>query len=116
MSYREVGRNATDIKKEKGKPFTGIYLGSRGITTKIGPQVIYSFESEHGEKYQIYGFTMLNYGMGNVQVGELCRITYLGTKLCETKFGKKDVHQVLVEVDDKNGQAKNSPNSDGMPF
>jgi len=98
MAYREVTRNAIDIKKEKGKPFEGIYVGSKAITTKIGAQIVYTFQNEHGGKFQIYGFTNLNIAMENVGTGEECKITYLGTKNCDTKFGKKDVHQVKVEV------------------
>jgi hypothetical protein len=30
----------------------------------------------------------------------MCRITYIGTEVTETKFGKKPVHKCKVEIDD----------------
>lgn len=100
MAWKEVSTHATDIKKERGKQHVGVYLGSKAITTKIGQQVVYAFQGQDGTKFQIYGFTNLNIAMESVAAGETCRITYMGTKLIDTKkFGKKDVHQVLVEVD-----------------
>jgi len=101
MDYKEVSTVATDIKKEVGKVYTDIeFQGSNKITTKIGEQVVWNFTDSHGNYFGIYGFTNLNRIMENVQVGKLCRITYLGTKNIQTKFGMKDVHQVKVEVDD----------------
>ena len=37
--------------------------------------------------------------MENVKLETLCRLTYNGTQKVKTKFGIKDVHQVLVEID-----------------
>lgn len=99
MAFTEVTTNATDIKKEKGKPFIGYFDGSQKIQTKIGEQVIWKFIDEHGITFGIYGFTNLNMKMENISEGLLCRVTYLGTKNMKTKFGMKDVHQVKVEVD-----------------
>lgn len=102
MAYKpRQGGNAIDIKKEVDQPYEGIYLGFKGITTKLGDQKIYKFKTSNGRILEIYGFTMLNRAMDNVLNGEQCRITYLGTENVETKFGMKDVHQVLVEVDDE---------------
>ncbi len=104
MAYKErKGGTAIDIKKEDaGTPYEGVYLGFKGITTKIGEQKIYKFRAtDTGKMFEIYGFTMMNFAMENVISGEMCRITYLGTENVETKFGFKDVHQVLVEVDDE---------------
>ena len=102
MTYKgRKGGNAVDIKKEIDKPYEGVYLGFKGITTKIGEQKIYKFRMASGRLLEIYGFTMLNRVMENIITGEQCRITYLGTENVETKFGMKDVHQVKVEVDDE---------------
>lgn len=97
--WREVRRGgAIDIKKQKDAPHVGTYTRSTQITTKLGPQVVYEIEGEDGEKLGIYGFTNLNRAMCDIEVGSVVRITYLGTSLCDTKFGKKDVHQVRVEI------------------
>ena len=90
-----------DIKKHIDEAFEGVYLGFKGITTKLGDQKIYKFKASSGRMFEVYGFTMLNRAMENVMTGEKCRITYTGTENRETKFGQKDVHQVLVEVDDE---------------
>ena len=100
MAFKPVSTNAIDIKKEKGKPYVGTYTGKQDIVTKIGPQTIWQFVDEDEQPFGIYGFTMLNRAMNNVGNGKLCRITYQGTKNVKTKFGLKDVHQVLVEIDD----------------
>jgi len=99
----QVG-NAIDIKKEGvSAVHIGTYVGNKQITTKIGNQTIWQFTDADGVPFGIYGFTNLNRQMESVVVGKLCRITYKGTKNLKTKFGMKDVHQVLVEVDDDAG-------------
>lgn len=101
--FKEVqAGNVIDIKTHKDDVYEGVYVGFKGITTKIGQQFIYRFrDPKKGNLYGIYGFTTLNMAMENVVVGSLCRVTYLGTKNMETKFGKKDVHICKVEVDDE---------------
>ena len=100
MAWREVTTGAIDIKKSKQKAWNGVYLGSRGISTKMGSQIIYRFQDIHGFIFQIYGFTNLNILMESIGQGQNVRITYLGTKNLQTKFGMKDVHQVKVEVEE----------------
>lgn len=102
MAFKPVSTNATDIKKHLNKPFTGEFKGSSKIQTKIGEQTIWNFVEDSGAPLGIYGFTNLNRVMEHIEEGVICRITYQGTKNVETKFGKKDVHQVLVEIDDEN--------------
>ena len=114
MAYNErKGGDTIDIKQSIDKAFEGVYIGFKGITTKIGPQKIYQFRATNGKGFEIYGFTMLNRVMDNVVSGEKCRITYLGTENVETKFGMKDVHQVRVEVDDEYTEEENEEN---VPF
>lgn len=109
MAFRPVSNTkAIDIKKHKGEAYIGTYLGSQKITTKIGPQTIWKFVSEEDGPFGIYGFTQLNRTMESMPVGSVCRMTYLGTKNVQTKFGMMDVHQVLVETDEKE--------SDSPPF
>ena len=91
---------AIDIKKQS-EAVVGTFQGHKDITTKIGAQVIWNFLDEEGNPYGIYGFTNLNRYMEGAVVGKLYRITYQGTKNIPTKFGKKDVHQVLVEIDEE---------------
>jgi len=102
MAFKEIkgGGESIDLKKFPGKPLTGKYLGNHKFQTKMGEQISYEFETGKGEK-NIYGFSHLNYLMKNVQPGTMCRITYIGTEVAETKFGKKPVHKCKVEVDDE---------------
>ena len=109
MGWSEVSPSATDIKKHKGEAYVGTYLGSKEITTKIGPQTIWQFSDPDGAPLNIYGFTNLNRAMETMQPGAVCRITYLGTENVQTKFGMKDVHQVSVEVHTKE-------NDSDLPF
>ena len=102
MAFKPVSTNATDIKKYLNKPFTGEFKGSSKIQTKIGEQTIWNFVEDSGAPLGIYGFTNLNRVMEHIEEGTVCRITYQGTKNIQTKFGMKDVHQVLVEIDDEN--------------
>lgn len=96
--FKPVTTTAIDIKKSS-EPHTGTYMGSDKIETKIGPQTIWNFADEDGLPFGVYGFTNLNRAMASIKVGSLCRITYKGTENVKTKFGMKDVHQVLVEID-----------------
>lgn len=112
MAFRTVTTTATDIKKFKGKSYTGEFKGSSEITTKIGQQVIWNFVEDSGTPLGIYGFTNLNRVMEHLQEGTICRITYLGTEKVQTKFGLKDVHQVKVEIEDSEAEPKSEPSFD----
>src|SRR5258706_14814203 len=103
--FNPVNVVAVDIKKEPGVPHLGTYIGKSNIETKIGPQVIWNFTDENELPLSIYGFTNLNRAMNSLQLGAVCRITYRGTENVPTKYGKKDVHQVLVECDDGEPEA-----------
>lgn len=100
MAFKPLSVNGIDIKKTK-EPHIGFYQGKDEITTKIGPQVVWKFLDKNDQPFGVYGFTNLNRIMSTVKVGSLLRITYQGTQSCQTKFGMKDVHQVLVEMDDE---------------
>lgn len=97
--FKPVNTTAMDIKKSVNQPHVGHYTGFSKIETKIGEQVIWNFTDQDELSFGIYGFTNLNRSMSAIPVGTLCRITYKGTENVKTKFGMKDVHQVVVEVD-----------------
>ena len=115
MGWNDVNSVATDIKKHKGEAYEGTFKGSHKITTKIGEQTVWEFLGDDGVSFGIYGFTNLNRAMEAIEVGSLCKITYQGTQNVETKFGKKDVHQVSVQVwaDDDKPEEKQS---NSLPF
>jgi hypothetical protein len=100
MGFKKVNTQATDIKQHKDEPFEGFYMGSKDIETKIGPQVVYKFQRRNKLPFNVYGFTNLNRAMEMVEEGQYCRLTYTGTENVQTKFGMKDVHQVMVETDE----------------
>lgn len=103
MGWELVTNNAMDVKTHKDKPFIGTYTGKKDIVTKVGPQTIWQFTDEDEQPFAIYGFTNLNRAMEGVGTGSVCRITYKGTAKVQTKYGMKDVHQVLVERQTSNG-------------
>jgi len=113
MAFKPVTNVAIDIKKGGEVPHVGTYTGNKKIQTQMGEQTVWQFEGEDGMPFGIYGFTMLNRAMENVKEGWLCRITYKGQQEVMTKkFGKKKVHQVLLEVDDAHGNAESNGSSD----
>lgn len=95
--WEVVTNNAIDIKGHKDKSYIGTYTGKKDIVTKVGPQIVWQFTDEDEQPFAIYGFTNLNRAMEGVGLESVCRITYKGTQRVQTKFGMKDVHQVLVE-------------------
>jgi len=101
MALGPIG-NAIDIKDFQDKPFSGWFVGSRTFNTRIGEQTCYKFKGKDGKFFEVYGFTNLNRDMERVELGWFTQITYKGKKLCETKFGNKEVHQVetLADPDD----------------
>ncbi len=99
MAFETFKVNTLDIKKNKDVAQEGYFTGREDITTKIGPQIIWKFQDKQGNPFGIYGFTNLNFKMKGAPTGYLMRITYKGTEKRQTKFGMKDVHQVLVEID-----------------
>lgn len=100
MAWKAVTTNAVDIKKQKNVAFTGTFMGCETIQTQLGQQFIWRFVDPQDQPFGVYGFTSLNRAMANLKQGSLCRITYTGTVNAKTKFGMKDVHQALVEVED----------------
>lgn len=100
--FKAITTMALDIKKEgNGGPHVGNYVGVSEKTTPMGLSKIWSFTDEDGLPFSIWGFTMLDRAMSGVKAGTLCRVTYRGMENVKTKrFGMKDVHQVMVEVDD----------------
>jgi hypothetical protein len=102
MGFKEVTFGQTvDIKKGDVKSVEGTYLGAKKIVTQLGEQFIYRFRKENGETVGVYGFTNLNMTMESMPKGAYCRVTYLGKEECDTKFGRKPVHQCKVEIDDE---------------
>ena len=102
MAFKEVTFGQTvDIKKGHVSSVEGAYLGAKKIVTQLGEQFIYNFQKDSKEIFGVYGFTNLNARMESVPKGSYCRVTYSGKKECETKFGRKPVHQCIVEIDDE---------------
>ena len=121
MSWKTVTNIATDIKKYKGKVFTGEYKGSHKIDTKLGEQVVWDFIGEDGLGFGVYGFTNLNRCMEVVPEGSVVRIIYMGTENVQTKYGMKDCHQVMVEIFEEEGKGelkeeKNKIHDSDLPF
>lgn len=116
MAYKDVTRgNVVDIKKDEPEKVHhfGVYLGSKHITTNIGGQFIYSFKGEDNKKFGIWGFTVLNSLMENVEKGEMCRITYNGKG--ENQKGQP-MHLCNVQVDDEFESSAESLDGEENPF
>ncbi len=102
MGFKEVTvGNTLDIKNNEVNSVEGAYLGAKKIVTQLGEQFIYNFQKDSKEIVGVYGFTNLNVRMESVPKGSYCRVTYLGKKECDTKYGRKPVHQCKVEIDDE---------------
>ena len=100
MAYKIISSKAIDIKKsEKGSTYEGVYVSKREIDTQLGKQSIWQFVDDDELPFGVYGFTNLNRAMESIKPGAKCRLTYQGVTNTKTKFGMKDVHQVMVEVD-----------------
>ena len=107
MAFKPLNTQAIDIKDKIDQPFVGTYTGRKDITTKIGPQIIWLFTDEMDQPFGIYSFTMLTKAMEMVTLGSLVRITYKGKKnVMTSKFGLKDVHQCLVELNSDEDETK----------
>lgn len=111
MGFRVVNGKYVDIKTTPGHSITGIYRARKDIVTSVGPQVVWELEdiqgvdTSEGAVSGIYGFTNLNRAMKDIPFGTLVRITYAGVKKgVKTRFGLKDVHQVVVEVDENSAR------------
>jgi hypothetical protein len=102
-TWREVNAGSTgdtiDLKKSAyGTILEGTYLGSRTITTTLGENKIFTFETEDGPT-GVYGFTDLTSKMAEVQNGADVRLTYLGKEeITSKKRGTVLMHKVRVEV------------------
>ena len=98
MAFKQVQTgNTLDIKTEVGKSYVGKYEGSKPVHTPLGETVIWKFKDNDGVAFAVWGFTSLNFQMESVQIGALCRITYLGKGKEKNKFGKFP-HKAKVEV------------------
>lgn len=112
MAFRVVNGKYVDIKTIPGRKITGVYRSRKDIVTSVGPQVVWELENikgvdtSDGAVSGIYGFTNLNRAMKDIPFGTLVRITYAGVqKGVKTRFGLKDVHQVVVEIDEESARA-----------
>ena len=105
MAFQPINMQAISIKDKINQPFLGTFIGKKMVNGDYGPQPIFDFVDADGVPFSIYGFTNLNRAMDYVKKGEFCRVTYKGlAKAVKTKkFGTKDIHQVLVEVDRDSG-------------
>lgn len=111
--FKPVNVVAIDIKKEPGVAHVGTYVGHTNVDTPLGPQIIWNFIDETELPFSVYGFTNMNRSMNALKEGSLCRLTYTGKKNVKTKFGMKDVHQVVVECDD--GDPGTAPAAHALP-
>ena len=116
MAFKQVNMNRISLKDGGiGVAHVGVYQGLEVVPskmTKSGTQNVWNFLDEEGLPYSLYGFTNLDRSMSCVKAGTLCRITYQGTKIMDTKFQKNQaVHQVTVEID-----VKDNDDKDKIPF
>lgn len=82
---------------EKGQFCEGYYLGSKPITTKLGPSTVHVFRGEGGN-FGAYGSYMLDDLLRNVPVGFMTYVTY-GGKVNIPNSGKTK-HVYDVDFDD----------------
>lgn len=113
MAFQEVSLNAVVLTDYPDTPMTGYYLGSREVDTDYGEALIHEFQKEDGKHVSVWGFTVLDKKLANIQKGILTRVTYKGKEQIKTKkYGLKDVHTCTVEMDPSKSIADKLPKSD----
>jgi hypothetical protein len=88
-----------------GKTLEGIYVGVRKFHSEKQDKdfIVHTIENKKGEiTAEFFGAGALDYLLKKVEKGTLIRITYegLSAEEIDTAFGKKQIHQFNVEVDD----------------
>lgn len=83
----EVG-NTWNYKEEgAGAEFIGIYL-SRDEHVGENDSTVYNFKTAEGEIIGVWGTTLLDIRLKNLQIGEEVKIVYLGLAQSEKRKGK----------------------------
>lgn len=103
MALREVKLEALKLADFIDQPITGYYLGSKEIETDFGTSEVHDFYN--GDKksfFSFYGVSALNQKLKAVPQGSFVKITYKGKVQAKTKYGMRDVHNVIVAYDPDN--------------
>ena len=95
-----MGDTISIQKEEANKSYVGFYTGQKTVENEMGESILWKFQDENGKSFSIWGFGNLNMQLENVQVGTLCRITYLGKAEKKNKFGKYP-HKAKVQINTK---------------
>lgn len=100
MALREVKMEAFKLTDFVNQPVTGYYLGSKEIETDFGTSEVHEFfNAEKKSYFSFYGVTSLNLKLKAVPTGSLVQFTYKGKVQAKTKYGMRDVHDVVVAYD-----------------
>lgn len=100
MALREVKMEAFKLVDFTDIPVTGYYLGSKEIETDFGTSEIHDFYNAEKKSYfSFYGVTAFNLKLKSVPQGALVQFTYKGKVQAKTKYGNRDVHNVVVAYD-----------------
>ena len=114
MVYTKVNPgDVIDIKDAAGVPHEGVYKGCKEVSTNLGTQYIYKFETENGKLFGIWGFTTLNTFMENIPMGMQCRVIYTGQTEEKNKYGKH-LHLCTVEIDEESANTKIAPSTKSL--
>lgn len=85
--WQDAGKSSIwDYKAEgKGAVLQGIFVK---VETDVGPNKsnLYTFDVE-GEKIQMWGSTLMDIRLSNIEVGEEVKITYLGEEKSDKRAG-----------------------------
>lgn len=126
MPRRELQNQETEtisLSDREGQWVVGEYVGSKIIRPKgkdYDQSIHEFFDIATGEKFSIWGFTVLDGKMKGAKVGETIEMKYLGKAMNE-KNGREyyDVQVCVVEGDEtprQNAVREESSNPDDLPF
>lgn len=114
-NFQEVTLNAVNLTEHEGLPLTGYYIGNKEVDTDFGESLVHEFEKEDGKHVNVWGFTVLDKKLAQIQKGMMVRVTYTGKENIKTKkYGMKDVHTCKVEMDPSRSIADKLPKEDSF--
>lgn len=95
MTFKEVGSELPEVWKpeKEGDQIEGTYIKKQENVGKNKAN-LYTLETDEGERKAIWGSTVLDDKMSEVEIGDLIRITYQG------EDEDKGYHKYLVEKDE----------------
>lgn len=82
----DKGPDSTPLHDFATGDLTAVFKGTRNVTTTYGEKEIHDFELENGDAVSVFGRSMLNRLLAEVEAGTLVEVVETGKKI-KTKNG-----------------------------